>query len=505
MKKIVSISLVSILLSGFSFAQKLTFHIKGQKDTTVNLIRYFGNKLYLADTAEMKNGTVTFDGSKQKAGVLGVYFPDQKYFEFIYNNEEVEISVTKPNFVETEEVKKSKENKLFLAYINFISSKRKESKELEDKKAPKEKIAAISKEVQAYQAKLIADNPTTLVAKIVKMSMDIDIPEAPKNADGSLVDSSFAYHYFRDHYFDNIDLKDDRLVNTPVFHNKLDAYFSSKTLIQQPDTIAKYAIRLVDKLDPKSEMFKYVLHHITYKYETSNIMGFDKVFVEMVLRYYCPGYEEGKSLATWMDKDKLKEMCDKASTLQYLVVGVVPPNVCLPDTTDKNWVSLDKVKADYTILYFWDPECGHCKKETPKLQKLYADKLKARNVEIFAVGKATGDDFEKWKAFIRTNHLTFINVGLTKRLFEEATKDWRQFIPKYTNVESLNYSEHFDVYATPKVFLLDKDKKIVAKSLSIAQLEEVIDKLQGHEKDPKLFPVEDEKKAEGAHTENAEE
>ena len=69
----------------------------------------------------------------------------------------------------------------------------------------------------------------------------------------------------------------------------------------------------------------------------------------MVLRYYCPGYEEGKSLATWMDKDKLKEMCDKASTLQYLVVGVVPPNVCLPDTTDKNWVSLDKVKADYTV------------------------------------------------------------------------------------------------------------------------------------------------------------
>ena len=74
MKKIVSISLVSMLISSFSFAQKLTFHIKGQKDTTVNLIRYFGNKLYLADTAEMKNGTVTFDGSKQKAGVLGVYW-----------------------------------------------------------------------------------------------------------------------------------------------------------------------------------------------------------------------------------------------------------------------------------------------------------------------------------------------------------------------------------------------------------------------------------------------
>lgn len=493
MKKLI-VLLAGLLLGSLSFGQKLTFKIAGQKDTTVNLIRYYGNKLYLADTAEMKNGVVTFDGSKQKPGVLGIYFPDQKYFEFIYNNEDVDISVTKPDFIETEVVKKSKENKLFLDYMNFIATKRKEAKDLTDKNAPKDKIASISKEVTAYQNKLIADNPTTLVSKIVKMSMDIVIPDAPKNADGSPVDSSYAYHYYRDHYFDNIDLTDDRLVNSPVFHNKVDNYFSKNTLIQQPDTIIKYAYHLVDKFDPKSEMFKYVLHHITYKYETSNIMGFDKIFVAMVLKYYCPGYEEGNSVATWMTKEKLKEMCDKANILQHLVVGVVPPNISLRDTTDVTWKSLADVKADYTILYFWDPECGHCKKETPKLQRLYAEKLKARNVEIFSVGKATGDDFEKWKAFIRNNGLTFINVALTQSLYEAATKDWRQFIPKYTNVESLNYSEHFDIYSTPKVFLLDKDKKIVAKSLSIAQLEEVIDRLQGKEDAPKLFHVEDEEK-----------
>jgi thiol-disulfide isomerase/thioredoxin len=490
--------LLGIAFCSSTFAQNLTFHITGQKDTTVNLIKYYGNKLYLADTAEMKGGVVSFDGAKQKPGVLGIYFPDKTYFEFIYNNEDVDISVTKPDFVKTEKVKKSVENKLFLDYMNFIGAKRDEAKKLKDENAPKEKQEAISKAVLDYQNKLITDNPSTLVAKIVKMTLDVPIPESPKNPDGSLKDSSFSYRYYRDHYFDNIDLKDDRLVNSPVFHNKLDNYFSEKTLVQHPDTIVKYAFRLLDQLDSKSEMFKYVLHHITYKYETSQIMGFDKVFVAMAIKYYCPGHEDGKSLATWMSADKLDKMCEKANTLQYLVVGVVPPTISLRDTSDINWRSTAEIKTDYTVLYFWDPECGHCKKETPKLQKLYAEKFKNRSVEVFAVGKATGDDFEKWKKYIRENGLSFINVGLTQSLFEAATKDWRQFIPKYTNVESLNYSEHFDVYATPKIYLLDKDKKIVAKNVSVEQLEEIIDRLQGHENDPKLFPVKADEEKENA-------
>jgi peroxiredoxin len=225
-------------------------------------------------------------------------------------------------------------------------------------------------------------------------------------------------------------------------------------------------------------------------------MGHDKVFVAMALKYYCPGYKEGKSVATWMAEDKLKTMCERAEILQNLVVGVRPPNVSLRDTTDQNWRNLYDLDAEYTILYFWDPDCGHCKKDTPKLQKLYAEKFKARKVEVFAVAKGTGDDFEKWKSFIRKNGLTFTNVALTQSLYELATKDWRQVIPKYTNIESLNYSEHYDIYATPKVFILDKDKKIVAKGLSISQLEEFLDRMQGHEKAPKLFPAEKEKQEE---------
>jgi hypothetical protein len=63
-----------------------------------------------------------------------------------------------------------------------------------------------------------------------------------------------------------------------------------------------------------------------------------------------------------------------------------------------------------------------------------------------------------------------------------------QFVPKYTTLESLNYQETYDIYSTPRIFVLDKDKKIIAKSLSISQLEDMLDHLQNQKNAPKLFP-----------------
>lgn len=483
----------------FSHAQKIKIKVNGEKDTTVFLVKYYGKGMYYADTAVMKNGTVEFDGKKQKPGVLALLLSGNKYFDFIYNNEEVQLETSSPDFIKSMLVKKSNENTIFLKYIAFMNEKRGVSKELGEKRegvakdspAYKEltnKITEISKEVIAYQKNLVNTYPSTLVSKIVNMSMEVDIPEAPRNSDGSLKDSNFTYNYYRDHYFDNIDINDDRLLNTPVFHNKLDFYFSKSMLIPHPDTIVKYAYRFCDKLNPKSEMFKYCVTHITSTYEKSNIMGMDKVFVRMGQRYYCVSNPDGTSNITWMEDEKLQELCKKVNVTKNLVQGVVPPNISLRDTTDVNWKDFYSIKSDYTILYFWDPECGHCKKTTPKLGELYAKKLKDRNVEVFAIGKAIGDDFGKWKKFIKDNKLSFINVALTEKLYRDALEDARQFVPKYTTVESLNYQETYDIFSTPKVFVLDKDKKIIAKSISISQLEDMLDHLQGKKDAVKLFP-----------------
>jgi thiol-disulfide isomerase/thioredoxin len=202
-----------------------------------------------------------------------------------------------------------------------------------------------------------------------------------------------------------------------------------------------------------------------------------------------------------MDQEKMEELCKDTEKRLRLVQGVVPPNLILPDSTNQKWYNMYELESEYVVLYFWDPNCGHCKKVTPKLQTLYEKKFKDRDIEIFAVGKATGDDFEDWKAFIKKHNLEFINVGLTQKIYDQAKEDARSLIPSKTTLESINYQDTYDIYSTPRVWILDKDKKIIAKSLSIAQMERLLDSLQGHEDDEKLFELEEE----GEEEEGAEE
>ncbi|MFT6922314.1 MAG: thiol-disulfide isomerase/thioredoxin [Crocinitomicaceae bacterium] len=616
-----SLLIIFLLIGSYTVnAQDIKFKIIGQSDTTVNLVKYFGQKLFYADTAEMVNGVVEFDGSKQEAGILALYLPGEKILDFIYNEESsVYIEAALPNLMGTAESKPdgskpiSIENKIFLEYVQYISNKRQEaavksksrdgleendpqyvrlsaqistieaemneykekignefwSKEyLAEKKATSDKyiakrekvspekkkhtklstkIQGVEDEVNAYKDKIvkehwddglvngqrmqlkqlkiqrdgheegsemyksitaeidainmgvvdyqknIAQNPNNLfVSKIVLMSMDIEIPETPLDADGNIIDSNFRFKYYRDHYFDNIDLKDDRLMRNRVFHNKFTNYFSSNLMLQHWDTVIHYAFQFCDALDPKSDMFQYTVSWITSQYEKSKIMGMNKVFIYMGERYYCTLNEEGKSPAHWMPKKNLDALCEKVSTHYDLVMGAKPPNLILRDTTDVNWRDFYSLDNEYTVLYFWDPECGHCKKITPKLQNLYSKKWKDRNIDIFAVGKATGDDFNKWKEFVRKNKLEFINVAVTANLYDSALVNASQFIPRYTTLKSLNYQKTYDIYATPKVWVLDKDKKIVAYSLTVSQLENLMDRLQKKTDAPKLYPLEEE-------------
>lgn len=502
--KIINILILTFSIGISGFAQDLTFKVSGVKDTTVHLVKYVGSKLYYADTAELVNSKVSFDGSKQEPGIMALLMPGQNYFEFIYNNESVHIETKSPDYVEHMVVKKSKENKVFLDYMKHMRANRKKTNQLKSElqglaEEEKEKKTKLSKQIQetgdevlAYQKKLVEKNPNTLVSKIIEMAMDFKIPEGPKDEEGNPIDKSFAYKYYRSHYFDHIDFTDDRLVNTPILQNKLEYYYSSKMLIQHPDTIIKYLHPVVDQIPEGSMMYRFFVTNITAHFEKSKIMGMDKVMNYMVNRYYCSEDENGAPKGYWMDTEKLEDLCKDTKIRLQLVQGEIPPNLILPDSTNQKWYNLYELEADYTVLYFWDPNCGHCKKITPKLGTLYSEKFKDRNVEIYAVGKATGDDFEAWKKFVQEKDLSFINVGVTRDIYNQAKEDPRSLVPSKTTLESINYQTTYDIYSTPRVWVLDKDKRIIAKSLSIGQIERLIDELQGFEDTEKLFDLKDE-------------
>ena len=501
--------LFSIIMIAFGVsAQKIRIKVLGQPDTTVHLIKYFGKGLYYADTCKMVKGEVYFDGGKQKPGILGLLLPGQQYFEFVFNNEDIFLETSGSSGAEYTRnlvVKKSEENKVFIPYVNYITEKKTEAGKLGEERNKfkstdqsfidlSKKIDAINKEVLNYQQELIVKHPNTLVSKIVKMSLDIVIPEPPKDINGKIIDSSFQFNYFRNHYWDNTDLMDERMVNNPIFHNKLEYYFSKNMMAQHWDTIIYHAFKFCDKLNPKTRTFEYCVGWITQNFGKSQQMGMDKVYYHMLDRYYCSKNAEGKHPSFWVDDSKYEELCKDLDNKLAICLGEKAPNLILKDTSDQEWVNLHSLKAEYTILYFWDPECGHCKTITPKLAELYTKKMKQRGVEVYAVGKAIGKDFEAWKKFIKDHHLNFINVAVTDKLYQVAKEKPELLVPLYpgekgkpTTLESLNYQSTYDIFSTPKVFILDKDKNIIAKSLSMSQIEDLLDNLQGHKDAPKIM------------------
>jgi len=491
-KNILGLILPTLLLSSAVHAQNppkryIEVVIAGAQKDTVYLANYYGSKLYYADTAIADaKGKVVFESAKgYKAGVYAVVVPGPKYFEVIVNEPVINLATDTTDLLGNLLVKTSDENQVFLEYIRYLNGKKKESDILKSqldrntdplgRNGIKAQMEDMDKAVKQYQRDLITNNPGKLAGDLVKMSMAIELPE-PLKADGSL-DSAAAYYQFRAHFWDNFDLHDERIIHVPVFANKFDEYIG-KTVPQIPDTINKLVDELIARTDGKNDVFKYMVNTVTHKYETSDIMGMDAVFVHMSLTYFCPtGNTPGR--ADWMPQDKLDKLCERAKKQAPLVLGKKAPYLCLPDTSEQKWINFYDLPQEYVVIIFWDPHCGHCKKELPEIAKVYKEKMKALDMEVFCVAKATEDVLMKdWKAFIVENELEWVNVGLTKNVFEEAKKDPRKFIPKLTTIESLNYAETYDVYATPKVFLVDGDRKFLGKQLTADQMVDLVKKMK---------------------------
>lgn len=461
MKKI-SFLLFLFIVTSFVGQQNLNFKIEGLNDTTIFLARYFGDKLYYADTSFSKNQKVVFNKKKLVGGIYALVCPGSKYFEFIVSDEDVVMETDINDFNGKMKVLKSENNQLFYEYIRFLGSMKERASKIEGNDNKRSELDLLVKD---FQKNKILNNQDKLAAKVLAMSIEPIIPDEIKDND------SLKYRFFLDHYWDNIDVTDNRIVHTPVYHKKLDFFFK-KMIPQIPDTICKYATQLIDQMDEKSDLFKYTVHHLTYKYETSNIMGMDGVFVCMAQKYYCPA---NNSKAFWLDSTKLVDLCEKANKTFPLLIGKYAPRLILADTSEKKWVDFYKLPNKYNLLVFWDPDCGHCKKEIPKLTKLYQE-FKKENIDIEFIGIGTNLENDKWRKFIKEKKLEWINISD----FPDANENAKEYIydKRLTTLESLNFRLTYDIFSTPQIYLIDKEKKIIGKKLNALSLGKMVEHLE---------------------------
>jgi peroxiredoxin len=459
LRKIIFTSVFSFLFLSCALADKghkIEVTVAGVQDTTAFLAYHYGNRQYVQDTVFIDSkGHFIFQGEEAlPKGIYMVVLPGQIYFEILVDhNQHFSIKTKNDEFVNSTTFNNSPDNEAFYGYMRFIREQSEASVPLrtelqapETSEGRKEQIRKIladtDEKVKQEQNRIIQKFPDGIFSKILLAQQDPPLPETRLKDDGS-TDHELMYQLYKSSFWNNIDLTDDRLVRTPIFHARLNQFFT-KVVIQIPDSIIKEADHLLAQLSNTKEAFKYAVFFITNTFERSQIMGMDAVFVHMVEEYYMSGR------ADWVTQEQLQSISERAMALKPILLGKVAPDLTM-FAPDRKPLSLHKVNAKFTVLYFWDSECSHCKQNTPKLVEFY-DRMKAKDVEIFAVN--TEADREKWLAYTNQKFRNWINVN--------------------DPTNSSGFRDKYDIWATPLIFLLDKDKKILAKKITVEQLEDII-------------------------------
>lgn len=454
-------SVVYLLIGATVFAQDNAYRIEVKVNKFKGDVCYlgypYGDKKYIADTAQLNSeGKFVFEGTKPlDGGLYFIYNPKNLYFDLIVAEPEFSIETDTLDLIKYMKTEGTLENKVFFDFQRFMREKQKYAAPLSEKlkdasEQEKEKITAqlkeVDNEVKAYRAEIMSKFPNTFAIKFIKSTIAIEIPEAPLDASGEPLDPNFGYKYYKAHYFDNIDFSDSKMLRTPNFYSKVEEYLEKMT-VKHPDSIISSARTVIEKSRANDEIFRYCVVNLTSKYETSNIMGMDAVFVDLAEKYYMSGD------AFWADSTLSAKIKDRVSRIKPNLIGNQAPKMVLLDTQLKP-VSLYSVKSEYIVLYFYDPDCGHCKTKTPELKELYDSKLKSKGVKVVAAN--IKKDVDKWKKYIEEKDLNWINLA------DPNTRS--------------NFRYEYNIETTPQLYILDNQKKIIAKKLDVEQIEDFIDK-----------------------------
>lgn len=500
------------LCSLFQKAQtgyEIKINFKGLTDTNLYLARYFFDQMPVVDSCvKIKNGKVYFKGNTTLD--KGMYFlanqaKNSYYFQFLVDaNQKMTISLDMSDVAGTLKSTDDKQNQLFFDYIKFMTSRNKEMSAVQQQAKGKSKDDSIklvsarqsilSEEMRKYDADFKLKNKGSFVGSIMEIKTEKYAENVPLASNGR-PDSTYQFYYYKNHYFDGIDFKDNKYLGTPFLAEKIKRYFD-QLVAQHPDSVIVELDKILTQCTPGSDMFNTLIGHFTYKYEQNKTMSFDKygksntfekVFIHLADKYIITGKTNG-----YYSDETIVKIKERVDILRNLLPGAKVSNLLMIDTIygkqvlkmgfdsakssesvtylyQKNhdklqgmYKPLYNVNAKYTVLVFWAVDCSHCTKEVPKLYKdIQALKGKV-DAKIYAV-QTKEDLYERWKTFI---------------VQEKLTDCVHVFDPIHLN----NLKDQFDIVATPVIYLLDKDKRIIGKKLGSDQVVEIIQQLDSMDK-----------------------
>jgi thiol-disulfide isomerase/thioredoxin len=411
----------------------------------------------IADTSSVRQDNILFSGDTPlKQGVYFLVTHDKKKaFEFMIGSDQ-HFNIEKVYAAPPHEVRfeGSEENEIFYNYLNYNKESYERVNELrammQELSPESDSLVILQNELEKvneeginYKLEIIEQYPGSVTAMLFNVMREPEVPDFL--LDNGRQDSNTAYLYYRKHYWEYVDFSDDRFLRTPVFHRKLERYMN-KVVPGHPDTLIREIDTMIAKTPENSEMQHYLLWYFTNTYETSKVMGYDKIFVHMVDTYFTnQGYE-------WLHPTVKQNMIDRVNQMRNVLIGSFAPALVMSDTAQK-FISLHQVEADFTIIFFWSSTCGECRQEAEILDN-YLDNTE---IDLAIYGVNTDTALSKWADYVVKHDLDWVNVNGNYSL----TGDYHQL---------------YDIYSTPVIYVLDEQKTIIAKRIAAAKVAGVIER-----------------------------
>ncbi|HMK26283.1 MAG TPA: thioredoxin-like domain-containing protein [Chitinophagaceae bacterium] len=460
------------LLSGLAvFAQtgyeiKVTF--KPFKNQYIYLGHYFGKSYPIIDSVMLNDKSeAVFRGTqKLQGGIYLVGYPNKTGFFEILIDKQQNFSVMADTATISKGVKfiNSPDNSLFTTYQQHMSTSGKEilhaqeefktATTAKDSAHWKEELIRLDKDVTNYREEMIKKDPSGFLSTLLITMREPQLTGRLKDP-ANKTDSIDSYNFYKKHFWDGVNFWDGRLAYTTLFEEKLDKYFS-QLVVPHQDSIINEMDWMLGTASINEEMTRFLLVKFVNRYLNQKYMWEDAIFVHLFEKYFA------QKNYSWLNDKGRKTITDRAYSLMANIMGTPAADIELPDSAGKA-TSLYELNADYTIVAFWDPTCSHCKEVLPKLDSFYRAKWKAAGLKIFTVAKETDGTRKDWMDFINQQHLQdWTNVYYSK------TDDKARI-----NAGIPGYSQLYDVLTFPTLYLLDKEKRIVAKKLTYQQIDDV--------------------------------
>ena len=464
-------SLLFFALSSLLIAQsghRFSVQIEEYNQAQIFLYEYYGASPSKIDSAALNADSLfVFEGkeSLRKGMYLFLLPPHNKAIQFFINGPEQHFSVS-ANYQQLDadhiHFKDSEENQLFYAYLRIVSSQNgmaqsfnqiyQTTESAEVKAAYRIKLDSLHRVVKEIQGNFASQYPKSMTAMLARLDKETPVPTF-EGSDEEVLEKR--YRFSRAHYFDHIDLADSSLLILPLFVRKVNNYLG-RMIPQNADTLIITIDQLLGKMPKDEENYRYFVQHLLRTYEYPQYVGLDKVYVHLADNYI----KEGE--AKWLDDKDRKKIKKRAAQYRAILVGAPAPEVTL-FKRDGSEISLYDIEADYTVLFFWRPGCGHCKKARPFLKTFY-EEYKSKGIEIFSLcTNLRNTTPECW---------TYID--------EHQLGDW---INAADSNNSSRFVQKYNAGRTPKIYVLDKEKKILIKGFDAERLKEVMEKILKEEKE----------------------